>query len=264
MPGASPDRDSAARGLLLLCDHASNEIPPGYGTLGLSRTDLARHIAYDIGAAEVTRLLAARLGAPAVLSRFSRLFIDPNRGVDDPTLLMKLSDGAVVPGNRTADATEVARRMSLAYAPYHDAIDAAIDSAGSGKTATHPPTLLSIHSFTPAWKRAPRPWHITVLWDDDPRFARPLLAALQHEADLCVDENEPYSGRLDGDCMHRHGTKRGLPHALIEIRQDLIANADGQASWADRLARILETLWADPDVLTQLTTPRPVAVVDGC
>jgi len=233
------------RGLILLCDHASNAMPEGYGTLGLPPDQLERHIAYDIGAAAVTRGLAARMGAPAILSKYSRLFIDLNRGADDPTLVMRLSDGAVVPGNRHVDDAEHANRITRFHTPYHAAVDGLIDASMQAGVV---PALLSIHSFTPRWKDTPRPWDITVLWDNDPRFPKPLLAALEREHDLCVDENEPYSGNLTGDCMHQHGTQRGLPHALIEIRQDLIADQTGQQAWTDRLARILETLWSDPDI----------------
>jgi predicted N-formylglutamate amidohydrolase len=241
----------AGRGYLILCDHASNALPPSYGTLGLPLEQLERHIGYDIGAAGVTKRLAALLGVPAVLSGYSRLLIDPNRGTDDPTLIMRLSDGAIVPGNAGIDQTEVARRIARYYAPYHTAIDAAIDVAvATGR----PPALVSVHSFTPAWKSVPRPWHVTVLWDRDPRLALPLVEALRRESGLVVGENEPYSGKLKGDCLYRHGTHRGLAHALIEIRQDLIRDASGQAEWAERLARVLGELGQSDEVAATLNT----------
>ena len=139
----------ADAGLVLLCDHAGNAMPPGYGSLGLPPEQLRRHIAYDIGAAGVTRALAAALGAPAVMTRYSRLLIDPNRGPDDPTLIMRLSDGAVVPGNRRLDAAERDKRMRLYYQPYHRAVDAVVDRCLASGV---PPSLLSIHSFTESWK----------------------------------------------------------------------------------------------------------------
>lgn len=245
---------STAPGLIILCDHASNAMPEGYGTLGLANDQLERHIAYDIGAAAVTRGLAAALGVPAILSRYSRLFIDLNRGADDPTLVMRLSDGAVIPGNRELDQAELARRIARFHRPYHDAVDQLIDQGLRDGIA---PALLSIHSFTPRWKTTERPWHITVLWDNDPRLPMPLLDALRQEEDLCVDENEPYSGNLTGDCMHQHGTNRGLAHALIEIRQDLIADEAGQDQWIARLSRIMATLWKDPELLEQLRDNTP-------
>ena len=112
-------------GVLVICDHASNALPPDYGSLGLKREALARHIAYDIGAASLARALASRLNAPAVLSTFSRLLIDPNRGADDPTLVMRYSDGAIVPGNARIDAAEIARRRERFWAPYLVPFDAA-------------------------------------------------------------------------------------------------------------------------------------------
>jgi predicted N-formylglutamate amidohydrolase len=230
--------------LLLLCDHASNRVPPELGDLGLSPPEFERHIAYDIGMRGVTLRLAKLLDAPAVLSTFSRLVIDPNRGEDDPTLLMRLSDGAVVPANAMADAAELERRKALYYRPYHAAIAARIDSiVGVGKT----PALVSLHSFTPAWKGVPRPWHVGLLSDVDDRLAAPLLEALRAEGDLVVGDNEPYHGALKGDVMNRYGTSRGLPHVLIEIRQDLVADDAGQAAWAERLARLLPPLLERPE-----------------
>ena len=172
----------------------------------------------------MTRALARRLGAPAVLSTFSRLLIDANRGEDDPTLIMRLSDGAIVPGNAAVDAAERARRIARFHAPYHAAIDAAIERAIA---AGSPPALVSIHSFTPVWRGHARPWHAGVLWDGDPRFAVPLIEALRADPALVVGDNEPYSGALANDTMYRHGTERGLAHALVEIRQDLIADEAG-------------------------------------
>lgn len=231
----------ADAGLVLLCDHAGNAIPPPYGTLGLPEEQLRRHIAYDIGAARVTAGLAAALGVPALMTRYSRLLIDPNRGMDDPTLVMRLSDGAVIPGNRRLDDEERRRRISLYYAPYHGAIRTVIDRCcASGP----PPVLLSIHSFTESWKETARPWHVGVLWDKDQRFARPLLDAFHAEGNLIVGDNEPYSGQLEGDCLWQHATCRGLANALIEIRQDLIRDAAGQEAWAHRIGHIVQRVLA--------------------
>lgn len=223
-------------GYLILCDHASHDLPPEYDRLGLPDAAFGRHIAYDIGARTAALRLADRLGAPAVLSTYSRLLIDPNRGIDDPTLIMQLSDGAVVPGNARIDSAERRHRLRTYYEPYHEAISAAIEA---GIAAGTPPALIAVHSFTPSWKGNPRPWQIGVLWDRDPRLAVPLIAALQDDPALIVGDNEPYSGELEGDCMNRHGTGKGLAHALIEFRQDLIAAASDAVSWADRVADIL-------------------------
>lgn len=229
--------EGADHSILILCDHASNACPPEIGDLGLPGADLGRHIAYDVGARGVALSLAEILDAPAILSTFSRLVIDPNRGEDDPTLVMKLYDGSIIPTNRNADAAEVERRLNAYHRPYHNAIDEMIDKAlATGVT----PRLISIHSFTPQFRGRPkRPWHAGVLWDRDPRLAVPLIERLRAEPDLCVGDNEPYTGQLTGDCMWRHGTERGLPHALIEIRNDLIGALEDQVNWAERLAPIL-------------------------
>lgn len=229
----------ADRGLLILCDHAANALPEEYGTLGLGADQLERHIAYDIGAAALVERLAAELAAPAVLTKYSRLLIDPNRGDDDPTLIMRLSDGAVIPGNRHLTPEERDKRRRLYYDPYHRAIDAVIDRC---LEAGAPPVLLSIHSFTESWKDFSRPWHVGVLWDTDPRLAAPLLAHFTAEGDLVVGDNQPYTGKLHGDCLWQHGTQRNLPNAIIEVRQDLIRTARGQARWGERLVRIMRAV----------------------
>jgi len=228
-----------AASLVLLCDHASNRIPDEFGDLGLPHAELSRHIAYDPGAGAVTRALAERIAAPAIMSTFSRLLIDPNRGIDDPTLVMKLSDGAMVPGNVAVDDDERRRRIARFHQPYHQAISAEIDGRLAAGIV---PALVSIHSFTPVWRGRGRPWHVGILWDRDGRLAAPLIAGLAADPALNVGDNEPYTGALRGDSMYRHGTCRGLAHALIELRQDLIADGAGVDAWADRLAAILTEL----------------------
>lgn len=224
---------------LITCDHATNTVPPfvNGGELGLGAGDMNRHIAYDVGAAGVTRALADALGCPAILSDFSRLVIDPNRGDDDPTLLMKLYDGTIIPANRHADAAELERRLDACYRPYH----AALAELAARRADT---VIISMHSFTPQLQgRAPRPWHIGVLWAEDGRYAQPLIARLEEEQDLCVGDNEPYTGYLPGDAIDTHATAHNRPNALIEIRNDLIEHPDQQAQWGQRLAPILtETL----------------------
>ncbi|MFN0264663.1 N-formylglutamate amidohydrolase [Tepidamorphus sp. 3E244] len=238
-------------GLLLLCDHATNALPERYGSLGLPQAQLERHIGYDIGVRDVTRLMAQRLGVPAVMSCFSRLLIDPNRGRDDPTLMMRISDGAVVPGNAKADAAEVDYRLKRFYEPYDAAISRAI---AAGIEAGKPPALFSIHSFTPIWRGVARPWHVGVLWDKDARFAGPLIEAFGEDPTLVVGDNEPYTGELEGDTMNRHGTQGGLAHALIEVRQDLIADAAGVGEWAERMSAVLERFRDHPG-LNEIIAP---------
>ena len=228
--------------LIVICDHASNRVPPEYGDLGIPDHQLDRHIAYDIGCEPLAEHLSARLGSTAILTRFTRLLIDPNRGEDDPTLIMRLSDGAIIPGNAAVDAAERQHRLERYYRPYHDALGRLIDERLADGQA---PILFSLHSFTPEWKGAVRPWHAGLLWDRDPRLARPLIERLSADGALFVGDNEPYTGALRHDTMYRHGTMRGLAHALLEIRNDLIADQRGILEWADRLVPILRELASD-------------------
>jgi predicted N-formylglutamate amidohydrolase len=232
-------------GVVVLADHASNAIPAEFGNLGMPDSELQRHIAYDIGVAPLTRALAARLKAPAVLSRFSRLLIDPNRGDDDPTLVMRLSDGAIVPGNARLDEAGVKERMRRFSLPYHDAVAGVIDQMLNAGTV---PAIISIHSFTPRMKGFDRPWHVGVLWDSDPRLPFPLLEALRRDPKIVTGDNEPYDGALEGDTMSRHCISRGLAHVLIEIRQDLIADQADAHRWGERLADDLRPLLQRPEM----------------
>lgn len=220
---------------LITCDHATNTVPPdvGGGSLGLAREDMERHIAYDVGAWGVSQHLGVLLNGPVIAANFSRLVIDPNRGEDDPTLLMKLYDGSVIPANRHADADERERRLNAYYRPYHREL---------ARLAALPHmVIVAIHSFTRQLRgHEPRPWHIGILHTADERLSRPLLELLHAERDLVVGDNEPYSGHLPGDSIDRHATATGRPNVLIEIRNDLIADHAGQREWAERLAPLLE------------------------
>ena len=236
-------RGSPGARVLLLCDHATNKLPAEYGTLGLDAGQLDRHIAYDIGALGVALEMGRRLEATVVSSGFSRLLIDPNRGEDDPTLIMQISDGAVVPGNARIDERERAERIARYFAPYHAAIAMEIDAMlGRGVV----PIVTSIHSYTDAWRGVPRKWHAAILWDKDPRLAVPLIEELRTRTGLEIGDNEPYSGYLRNDSIFRHATLRGLPNVLVEIRQDLIREAKGQREWAALLAECLTGILADP------------------
>lgn len=226
---------------LVTCDHASNRVPidAGGGDLGIAAADMMRHIAYDIGAAGLTRALAERLDSPCILSDFSRLVIDPNRDEADPTLVMKLYDGTIIQANRHVDAVETERRLEALYRPYH----AAYARLAARRADT---VILAIHSFTPGLKgRGPRPWQVGVLYSHlDARLSRPLIARLQAEADLCVGDNEPYAGHLPGDAIDKHALQPGRLNTLIELRNDLIGTEAAQNYWADRLAPILTEVLA--------------------
>lgn len=227
-----------ARGsdIMVLCDHASNMVPSfvGNGDLGLPPTDMARHIAYDIGAAGVSQELATALNASVLMSNFSRLVIDPNRGEDDPTLIMRLYDGSVIPANRSLSADEKQARLDRCYRPYHQKIDQELANFRD-------PVLISVHSFTPQLKgRAARPWHIGVLYANDTRLALPLMQQFSRFDDICLGDNEPYHGAIVGDTMDRHALGHGRLHVLIEVRNDLIETEAGQKTWAARLAPVLQ------------------------
>lgn len=231
--------DRASR-WLFTCDHATNHVPDWIngGDLGLPATDMERHIAYDIGAAGVTRHLADLLGAPAILSDFSRLVIDPNRGEDDPTLMMRLYDGTIIPANRHASDADIALRLDRLHRPYHGAY-------ANLAARQHDTVICAIHSFTPQLRgRAPRPWEVGVLYAHDDRLARPFLTACRAQG-WCVGDNEPYSGHLPGDAVDRHALQPGRPNILIEVRNDLIADDAGQALWAARLAPLLHQVLAE-------------------
>ena len=234
------------RGIVLVADHAHRELPEEYGDLGLPASEFDRHIAYDIGVEAVTRKLAALLDAPAVMARFSRLLIDPNRGEDDPTLIRQLYDGTVVPGNYPMAGEERERRLDRFYRPYHDAVAAMVASVAHEAGAA--PFIFSVHSFTPVMQGNIRPWHVGVLWDMDHRAPWPLIEKLAEDKNLVVGDNEPYDGALRGDTMFRHAIVNGFAHALIEIRQDLIADDRGATEWAERLAPIVDAINRRPDI----------------
>jgi predicted N-formylglutamate amidohydrolase len=219
---------------LVACDHATNIVPDWVngGDLGLPPEDMGRHIAYDIGAAGVTRKLAEALDSPAILSRFSRLVCDPNRGEDDPTIMMRLYDGTIIPANKNADDAEKEERLRRLYRPYHAAYADLANKIDN-------PVICAVHSFTPRLRgRHPRPWEVGILHADDDPLSRAVINACR-DAGWCTGDNQPYAGHLPGDAVDRHGLQPGRPNVLIELRQDLIADEAGQTLWANRLAPLL-------------------------
>jgi predicted N-formylglutamate amidohydrolase len=232
--------------LLLLCDHAANAVPEALGSLGLCDADLGRHIAWDLGAEALTRQLAERLGATAVLSSFSRLVIDCNRALGDRTCMAEQSDGTLVPGNKGLDATQRSERAEALYWPYHRYVATVLDAfAARGVT----PAVISVHSFTPHMNGVARPWQIGVLWDRDARISRPLLETLSRDQSITVGDNEPYSlrGPVDFTLPH-HAVARGLPHVLIESRQDELDEPEGVARVAGLLHGALAPILSDPSL----------------
>ncbi len=235
MPSFKPlpfERIKAAHNpnFLLLCDHAGNDVPPGWGTLGLPPERLEEHIAWDIGAANVTRRLAGLLGAPALLSRYSRIFIDCNRALGKEKLTPEESDGVIVPGNVALDAEEKSRRANIAYHPYHQAVREMLDFLSD-------PIVIAMHSCTPVFGGVARPWHVGVLWSEDEASARRVMAGLAEDASIHVGDNQPYSAlEMPGYTVEEVIAPRKLRHVIIEIRQDLISDDAGAAAWAERLA----------------------------
>ncbi len=245
-PPFSPVNTGGRAPILLLADHAGRAFPETLDRLGLDAPPLDRHITYDIGIADVTRRLAERLDAPAIMHNYSRLLIDPNRPLDDPTSICAVSDGVMVPGNRDLGPLDRAARADAVYWPYHGAIAAAIDGFLALGVA---PAVISLHSFTPFLRSLPRPWHIGVLWDQDGRIAVPLMAALARDPALCVGDNQPYSGRnRHGYTVETHAMERGFANVLLELRQDLIDTPATAAAWADRLAEVLAPILADREI----------------
>lgn len=220
--------------ILLICDHASNRVPPDID-LSIDTALLDNHIAVDIGAADVTRSLADRLGAPAVLGTVSRLVIDLHRQVDHPGLIPMSSDGHDIPGNRNADR---AKRIARFHAPYHQAIAALVDR--------HRPRLIvSIHSFTPALETGgpQRPWEVGILSNRD-RRAADLAVALFGKAGCVTGDNQPYSGRLLNATLNRHAEARGIASFAIELRNDLllpdaVGASGGVAYWSALVADVV-------------------------
>ncbi len=230
--------------VVLVCDHASNAIPARLQQLGLNSAELAQHIAWDLGAAQIIRWLAVRLNAPAVLAGYSRLVIDCNRPPGHPTSIAEISDGIPIPGNCGLDDAHADARLNEVFWPYHHAITQMLAHHWRHDQG-HTPALIAIHSFTPVMNGFQRPWHLGVLWNRDPRLAEPLLTYLRANPALCVGDNQPYSGREVGFTMDTHGAAAGLPHVEIEIRQDLLADAAGCEHWAGVIGDALETVLRD-------------------
>jgi predicted N-formylglutamate amidohydrolase len=224
---------------LLIADHAGNAVPNRLGDLGISSVDLNRHIGIDIGINGVARRLSALLDAPYVFQRYSRLVIDCNRQPGNPTSIAPVSDSTHIAANRDLSPEAVQQRQNEIFWPYQTAIARQIETM---RKSLGPPVVIAMHSFTPKHGDfpGPRPWHIGVLFNRDDRLARSLITMLEDEGDLTVGVNQPYAVEDHVDyAVPVHCEQGGLIHVELEIRQDLIASADGQAAWAAKLARLL-------------------------
>jgi predicted N-formylglutamate amidohydrolase len=240
-PAVTTLHEHGASPFLLACDHAGNRLPRRLGDLGVSPAELQRHIAWDIGAAGVTRFMAEQLDAFAILQSYSRLVIDCNRSPAVASSIVETSEYTAVPGNH--DLTQSAREMRVAeiFRPYHDRIHSELDRRQDNGIPT---ALIAVHSFTPVFKGNVRPWHAGLLYNRDARLAKPLMAFLSKDLDLVVGDNEPYAVSDESDyTIPVHGERRGLPHIEFEVRQDLIADEAGQRLWAERLSAALLYAW---------------------
>ena len=230
-------REAGASDLVLTADHAGCAIPAALGDLGVSEAERRRHIGWDIGIAGVTERLADLLDATAVLQSYSRLVIDCNRDPSWPSAMPEVSEYTAIPGNGDLSAEAKAARVAAIFTPYHDRIRGLLDGRARRRTV-----LVAMHSFTPSFKGESRAMQVGMLYNKDPRLARILLDLLRNEPDLTVGDNAPYAITGDSDySIPTHGEQRGLPHVEIEIRQDLIATAEGEGAWAHRFARLLTT-----------------------
>lgn len=233
------------QGLIILCDHATNHVPEGYDNLGVSAEDLDDHIGWDIGAAEITRQMCDLMGCTAVLAPVSRLFIDFNRELDDPTLLPEVSDGVAIPGNQGISAEEVRARTAAYYTPFHEAAAASVKAHLEAGVV---PLVVGMHTFTAEMNGEKRPWHAGFLWNKDPRLAQALIGLMERETDLVIGDNMPYSGRALYYTMQRHGADHGVPQTTIEIRQDLVEKPAMVTEWAALMADLLDECLRRPDI----------------
>lgn len=238
-PPVSVEHAGGDSPFLLIADHAGNRVPAALAGLGLPQVELDRHIGIDIGILEVGRGLSRHMGATLIHQPYSRLVIDCNRRPGRPDAMPEVSDGTRVPGNIGLDPAARALREAAIFRPYHARIDAEIRTR---QAVGRPVVLVALHSFTPRHGDylAPRPWEIGVLWNRDERLATALIEVLTAPGDLTVGLNEPYGVNDDIDyAIPVHAEARGLVHVEIEIRQDQIADATGQAAWVARLAQAL-------------------------
>lgn len=246
-PGDAPPfttyNDHGQARVLIVADHASPYFPSAMNQLGLADWVLEKHVASDLGSAMLARFLADELDAQAVLAGFSRLIVDPNRKLDDPTAFPEISDGIAIPGNMGMSEQDKALRVQSFFKPYHDTITAKL--AGFSELNIVP-ALISVHTCTPVFDRIVRPWHIGVMWDQDPRLAVPMIEHFNLIEEVCIGDNEPYSGRHPHDfTVDYHAEPDGLPHVGIEVRQDLVGTEEGARKWANILAGSLRSTLAD-------------------
>ncbi len=236
----------STRPVLFVCDHAANRVPAALDNLGLTEAQRQTHIGWDIGAEALTRLLAERFKACAVLTTYSRLVVDSNRAPGDPAAIPVVSDGVLVPGNRDLDDGAAEQRTDALFWPYHHAI---ADRIAHLWRHGPPPALVAMHTCTPVMDGFERPWHFGLLYNHDDRMARAMLTALaERDPSLCLGDNLPYSGKQVGFTVNTHAEPAGLPNLGVEVRQDLVGDPAGVAHWGGLFGDALEKVLADPDL----------------
>lgn len=236
--------------VLVTCDHASNYIPRKLNNLGLGERDLGRHIAYDIGALNLSRVFADKLGAPLIHSGYSRLVVDLNRHLDDPSSIPIVSEGTEIPGNHPLTEAEKQNRIDGFFWPYHNRFSLTLDGFQSRGIY---PAILAIHTFTRVYHGLERPWHAGVMWDTDGRMALPFIRNLRRQTDFNIGDNQPYTA-LDplGYAFDVHARGRGLPHLFIEVRQDLVTDEVGVMRWATILYQAVKPLLDNKNLYSKL------------
>ncbi len=222
---------------LLLGDHAGRAIPARLGDLGVPPAAMDLHIAWDIGIAGVGGLLSPLLDAPFVRQGYSRLVIDCNRKPEAPDLAPAVSDGVAIPGNDELAAEALAARRREIYEPYQTRIAALLDERAARGQRT---LLVSLHSFTPSMQGFARPWRYGVLHRNDSVLSSRVLTLLQAALGDEAGDNEPYAMDARDNTIPLHADARGLDYLELEIRQDLIADAAGQAQAAAFVAGLLQ------------------------
>lgn len=239
------------RPVLFCCEHASNRIPDKLNNLGLSEDMLQTHIAWDIGAGELSRRVAKKLNATSIRNNYSRLVVDCNRSLSDPSAFIEISDHIIIKGNTDLVESSKEQRANEIFHPYHDALKKELSSHLIGEQT---PVMISIHSFTPALnKQEPRRWHAGILWDKDPRLPVQLLTELSKDKAIIVGDNQPYSGRHIADySIDHHAELNGYAHVCVEVRQDLLSNEPGIQEWTDRMVSVLGGILEDKNLYKRL------------
>lgn len=226
---------------LIICDHSGNRVPRALKGLGLAKSELNRHIGWDIGTEDIGRYFSKALDMPAILAVYSRLVVDLNRAPHHPECIPAVSDHTEIPANAGLSKRDKEQRLKELFRPYQEQIGKQVDRFIKKKKT---PLILSIHSFTPELDGKKRPWHIAILWNKQEKLAKQLIAEVRRKhPGLLVGSNEPYTlkdGRFVGSTMYRHAEQNGLPYVFVEFRQDLVDTKEKAQYWAELFLQVLK------------------------